>query len=152
MIHKALRGGVLSLDIDAGRIDWCDPVQVQGFKRRWDRVMTLVRSHAGHEERHVWPLLERKQPGAVAELGVGHDPIACRAALMAEIPSDEASWTFELILQSCTVQEQRPVVEGLRSSMPEPVFAEWLASVERTVPADDFQQLRRLLDEPVPAG
>jgi hypothetical protein len=37
--------------------------------------MTLVRSHAGHEERHIWPLLESKRPGVVAELGVGHDAI-----------------------------------------------------------------------------
>ena len=180
VIHKALRGGLLSLDIDAGRLDWRDDAQVQDFTRRWEQVTTLIKSHAGHEERHLWPLLESKQPGSVAELGVGHDPIdadfdaahallkdvladpspaagltfyralnrlvshtldhfaneepavmdvlwatctdeelaAARAALMAEIPSNEAAWTFELMAQSCTVDELR-LVQGLRASTPE---------------------------------
>jgi hypothetical protein len=74
-IHKALRSGLLALTIDAGRIDWCDALQVEGFRKQWERVMTLVRSHAGHEDRHIWPLLESKKPGLVAELGVGHDVI-----------------------------------------------------------------------------
>src|SRR5215471_532537 len=74
-IHKALRSGLLTLSIDAGRIDWSDASQLEQFRKQWDQVMTLVRSHAGHEERHIWPLLESKKPGAVAELGVGHDAI-----------------------------------------------------------------------------
>ena len=214
LIHKALRAGVLSLDIAAGRIDWRDAGEVEGFRRRWDQVATLVRSHAGHEERHVWPLLERKQPGSVAELGVGHDPIdaeldatekllgevvaeatpaagltfyralnrlvqhllehfgaeepaaiellwalctdaeiaACRAALMADIPTEEAAWTFDLMLQATTVEELRPVVGSLRASMPEPVFAQWLRGVERTVAPDSLRRLERVLAEPVHAG
>lgn len=74
-IHKALRSGMLALTIDAGRIDWCDPSRVESYAQQWERVVTLVRSHAGHEERYIWPLLESKKPGAVAELGVGHDAI-----------------------------------------------------------------------------
>jgi hypothetical protein len=162
----------------------------------------------------MWPLLESKQKGSVAELGVGHDPIdaeldateallrsvlaapspaggltfyrtlnrlvshmlehfsaeepavmevlwarctdeelaACRSAFMAEIPSEEAGWTFELILQSSTVDEQRPVVRGLRASMPEAAFAQWLTGVEGTLPPEAFQQVLRLLDEPVPVA
>lgn len=71
---------------------------------------------------------------------------------MAEIPSHEVAWTFELVMQSSTVDEQRPVVHGLRASMPEPVFADWLAGVEQRLPAEASARLRRLLDEPVPAG
>jgi hypothetical protein len=209
LIHKALRAGLLSLDIEAGRMDWSDTREVEAFARRWEQVTTLIRSHAGHEDRHVWPLLEVKQPGSVAELGVGHDPIdadfeaaddllrsvlanptpaggltfyralnrlvshtldhfaneepavmellwatctdaelaACRSALMAEIPSQEAAWTFELIAQSTTVEEQRPVVQGLRTSMPEPVFTDWLTGLEQTLASDTFAQVRRLFDE-----
>jgi hypothetical protein len=80
MIHKALRAGLLMLHIEAGRIDWRDPVQVDELAGRWERVATLIRSHAGHEERHLWPLLESKVPGAVAELGVGHDPVDAELA------------------------------------------------------------------------
>jgi hypothetical protein len=214
MIHKALRAGLLMLDIEAGRIDWGDATQVEAFARRWDQIATLTRSHAGHEERHIWPLLESKQPGAVAELGVGHDPIdaelddvdallatvvadptptggltfyralnrlmahlldhfaaeepavmemlwalctdeelaAAHSALMSEIPPHEAAWSFELILRWTTDEEQRAVVRELRSSMPAPVFADWIDGAERTLPPEAFQQLRRLLDEPVPVG
>jgi hypothetical protein len=214
MIHKALRAGLLQLDIDAGRIDWRDDVQVEAFARRWEQVTTLIQSHAGHEERHLWPLLESKQPGSVAELGVGHDPIdaefaaadallksvianrsseagltfyralnrlvshtldhfaneepavmdvlwatctddelaAARTALMAEIPSHEAAWTFDLLMQFGTAEEQRPVVRGLRASMPPSVFADWLTGVEQRLPAEALARLRQLLDEPVSAG
>lgn len=214
LIHKALRAGFLMLGIDAGRLDWRDDAQVQAFTRRWEQVTTLIRSHASHEERHVWPLLEAKQPGAVAELGVGHDPIdadfdaadallksvvadhtpdagltfyralnrlvahtldhfsneepavmdvlwamctdeelaAVRAALMSEIPRHEAAWTFTLMAQSCTADELRPVVRGVRDGMPEPAFAEWLAAVDEALPADASAQLHRLVGEPVAAG
>jgi hypothetical protein len=214
LIHKALRAGLLTLNIDAGRLDWNDAGQVEDFTRRWARLASLIRSHAGHEDRHMWPLLESKQKGAVAELGIGHDPIdaeleaadavlrsvlvepsatggltfyrtlnrlcahmlehfsaeepavtevlwahctdeelaACRAAFMAEIPSEEAGWTFELILQSSSDDEQRPVVHGLRASMPGPVFEQWLAGVREAVPPDAFEQLSRLLEEPVPVA
>lgn len=214
MIHKALRAGVLTLDIDAGRIDWGDATQVEAFVRRWEQVATLLRSHAGHEERHFWPLLESKQPGSVAELGVGHDPIdaelnaadallksivaeptpaggltfyralnhlvahmldhfsaeepavmeilwahctddelaAAHAALMSEIPPQEAAWTLELVLSSTTVDEQRTTLRGLHASMPAPAFADWLNSAERALSPDAFRQLRRVIDEPVPVS
>jgi hypothetical protein len=79
-IHKALRSGLLALGIQAGRVDWCDGSQVEKFRERWERVTALVRSHAGHEERHIWPLLEAQLPGAVAEFGVGHDAVEAELA------------------------------------------------------------------------
>jgi hypothetical protein len=92
---------LLTLGIAAGRLDWCDVSEVEKFSEEWERVMTLVRSHAGHEERHIWPLLESKQPGVVAELGVGHDAIdadldavdAVFKALLAD-PSPQGGLTF----------------------------------------------------------
>lgn len=101
LIHKALRAGLLAVDIEAGRLDWCDGSEVQAFTRRWDQIVTLIRSHARHEDRHVWPLLESKQPGSVAELGIGHDPIdaemdAADALLRTELgePTPSAGLTF----------------------------------------------------------
>lgn len=214
MIHKALRGGLLMLVLDAGRIDWADSTQVDAFVRRWQQVATLTRSHAGHEERHLWPLLEAKQPGSVAELGVGHDPIdaeldatdallkaiaveqtpaggltfyravtrlaahlldhfsaeepavmemlwalctddelaAAHAALMSEIPPEEAAWTFELFLRWTTDDEQRETVHKLRSSMPAPAFSDWVDHAVRTLAPDTAAQLRRLTEEPIPVS
>jgi hypothetical protein len=45
------------------------------------------------------------------------------------------------------VEEQRPVVQGLRTSMPEPVFTDWLTGLEQTLASDTFAQVRRLFDE-----
>lgn len=75
MIHKALRAGLFAAAQEAGRIDWGDPVQVKAYQHDWDRLVELVRSHAQHEDDHIWPLLESKRPGAVAELGVAHEAV-----------------------------------------------------------------------------
>lgn len=75
MIHKALRAGLFDAAVEAGGIDWGDRVQVEELERRWSRVVALVGSHAGHEENYIWPLLESKRRGAVAELGIGHDAV-----------------------------------------------------------------------------
>lgn len=82
MIHKALRAGLFAAATEAGRIDWADPVQVKAYKRDWDRVVELVRSHAKHEDDHIWPLLESKRPGAVAELGVAHEAVEADIGLV----------------------------------------------------------------------
>ncbi|MBV6508999.1 MAG: hypothetical protein JJLCMIEE_02066 [Acidimicrobiales bacterium] len=83
LIHKALRYGLLQLTIDAGSADWTDPGCVDGLRQQWDTLEHLIRSHASHEDRYIFALLESKQPGAVAELGIGH------AAVEAEL--DEVS-------------------------------------------------------------
>lgn len=76
---------------------------------------------------------------------------ACHAAIMAEIPGQEATWTLELMLQWTTLDEKRPVVGGLKASMPTPAFAEWLTGAEQALSAEAFVQLRALLAEPSPA-
>lgn len=75
LIHKALRAGLFAAATEAGRIDWEDPVQAKAFRRDWERVVVLLQSHAKHEDDHIWPLLEAKRPGAVAELGIAHEPV-----------------------------------------------------------------------------
>lgn len=72
LIHKALRHGLLTITNDVGSADWTDPGCVAELRRRWETVEHLIRSHAGHEDRHIFALLEAKQPGAVEELGIGH--------------------------------------------------------------------------------
>jgi hypothetical protein len=75
LIHKALRAGLFAAAIEAGKIDWNDRVQVEELEGRWSRLVALVQSHAGHEDNYIWPLLESKRRGAVAELGIGHDAV-----------------------------------------------------------------------------
>jgi hypothetical protein len=209
-IHKALRAGLLALGIEAGRLDWCDGSQIETFRERWEQLMALVRSHAGHEDRHIWPLLESKLPGGVAEFGVGHDAVeadlgtvdalfqtvladpgptrgltfyrafnrmlahmlehfaaeepavmellwsrctddelsTCRTAFMSEIPPQEASWTFELMLEALSDQEQATVLHALQASMPPPVFDAWIDDLGRSLSPRALAAVRRLLRRP----
>lgn len=75
LIHKALRLGLFEVTQQAGATDWRDPGEVQALRRRWDTIAGLVRSHAGHEDRHIFALLETKQPGVTQLLGIGHDRV-----------------------------------------------------------------------------
>lgn len=90
LIHKTLRYALFSAASEAGRIDWLDSVQVQDFRARWDETVALVGSHAKHEDMYIWPLLEAKRPGAVAELGIGHE------AVDADIAAVDAEFTAML--------------------------------------------------------
>lgn len=75
LIHKGLRGGMLDLYLEAGRLDWHDAEAVADFRRRWATLSMLLRSHAHHEDDFIWPLIESKRPGTIAELGVSHEPV-----------------------------------------------------------------------------
>lgn len=75
LVHKALRAGLLSLYVEAGRLDWQDADVVSDFAKRWSRIVTLFRSHAVVEDTYIWPLLEAKRPGAVTQMGIAHEPV-----------------------------------------------------------------------------
>jgi hypothetical protein len=101
LIHKALRRGLFDAAIEAGRLDWTDRVQVASFTSSWSRLVTLVQGHAASEDDHIWPLLESKRPGGVAELGIGHDAVEAdieavdaELRLVLQDPSPAAGLTF----------------------------------------------------------
>jgi hypothetical protein len=75
LIHKALRNGLFEVTRQAGATDWADPVEVDALRRRWDAISGLIRAHAGHEDHHIFALLETKQPGVIELLGIGHDRV-----------------------------------------------------------------------------
>lgn len=74
-IHKALRHGLLQVTMQAGATDWTVADEVDAVRRRWETVAGLIRSHAGHEDRHIFALLETRQPGATGLLGIGHERV-----------------------------------------------------------------------------
>lgn len=75
LIHKALRYGLFGVAMEAGATDWTDAESVEGLHERWLTIERLIRSHAEHEDRHIFALLEAKEPGATQELGIGHDEV-----------------------------------------------------------------------------
>jgi len=77
---------------------------------------------------------------------------ACRAAFMSEIPPQEGSWTFELMLVSLNPEEQAAVLQGLQRSMPPSVFDDWLKDIEGSLPPQALAAIRRLLPSPRPAA
>jgi hypothetical protein len=123
-----------------------DPTPAAGltFYRALNRLLAHTLDHFANEEPAVMDLLWA--------LCTDDELAACRAALRADISSQEAAWTFELVLQSSTADEQGPVGQGLRANMPEPVFAAWLTGVEQTLPADALGALRRLVEQTSTVG
>jgi len=75
LIHKALRYGLFRVAIEAGATDWTDAGSVEELRDRWEIVERLIRSHAGHEDHHIFALLESKEPGATQQLGIGHTEV-----------------------------------------------------------------------------
>lgn len=92
LIHKALRYGLLKVTMETGAADWSEPACVEQLRGRWDSIERLIRSHAGHEDRYIFALLEIKHPGAVEELGIGHS--------LVERELDEVSAKMRLALET----------------------------------------------------
>ena len=63
-IHKGLRLGLFDITVQAGRTDWADPAQVSELGERWRGLLTLLRAHGDHEDRHILRLLDSHDPAA----------------------------------------------------------------------------------------
>ena len=74
-IHKALRLGLLRVTVQLGAADWADPGDREAAGAEWQRLSGLLRSHAGHEDRHIFALLEAKRPGSLAALHADHEEL-----------------------------------------------------------------------------
>ena len=61
-IHKGLRLGLFDITVQAGRTDWADPAQVTELGERWRGLLTLLRAHGDHEDRHILRLLDSHDP------------------------------------------------------------------------------------------
>jgi hypothetical protein len=151
LIHKALRAGLFRAAADAGSIDWQDRAQVESLERRWSRIVKLVLSHAAHEDKHIWPLLESKRPGAVAEMGIGHDAVdadieaADREFQKAlENPSDGTGLTFYRTLTQFIghamehfASEEPAAMEILWATCSDEELAECRAAFMAEIPPDE---------------
>ena len=74
-IHKALRLGLLRVTVQLGAADWADPGDRDAAGAEWQRLSGLLRSHASHEDRHIFALLEAKRPGSLAALHADHEEL-----------------------------------------------------------------------------
>jgi hypothetical protein len=74
-IHKALRLGLLRVTVQLGAADWADPGDRDAAGAEWQRLSGLLRSHASHEDRHIFALVEAKRPGSLAALHADHEEL-----------------------------------------------------------------------------
>jgi Hemerythrin HHE cation binding domain len=74
-IHKALRLGLLRVTVQLGAADWAHPGDREAAGTEWQRLSGLLRSHASHEDRHIFALLEAKRPGSLAALHADHEEL-----------------------------------------------------------------------------
>lgn len=71
-IHKGLRLGLFEITTMAGATDWNDPDAVRVLDARWRPLLALLRSHARHEDDHIFRLLEGRDPRALAGVAEQH--------------------------------------------------------------------------------
>jgi hemerythrin HHE cation binding domain-containing protein len=69
-IHKALRHGLLSFALRLGQSDADD---YEAVLAEWEQLHGLLMSHTGHEERHIFALVDTKRPEATGALHHDHD-------------------------------------------------------------------------------
>jgi hypothetical protein len=72
-VHKGLRNGIFQVTVAAGAANPDDDDAVAELTAHVRDLVQLLRAHAGHEDRHIDPLLERHAPEIGAELAVAHD-------------------------------------------------------------------------------
>lgn len=65
-IHKALRKGLFDLAVHAGATDWTDPVDIRSLADRWQPIVTLLASHAHHEDSHILRVLDGHETDSTA--------------------------------------------------------------------------------------
>jgi Hemerythrin HHE cation binding domain len=71
-IHKGLRLGLFDITVQAGCTDWADPAQVTDLGERWRGLLTLLRAHGDHEDRHILRLLDSHDPFATEPTAEQH--------------------------------------------------------------------------------
>lgn len=76
----------------------------------------------------------------------------CRAAFIAVVSPEEASWTLELMLLSSTDDELVQVLNGVRASMPPGAFDGWVGQAEHSMSREAFARLRATLEISTPVG
>src|SRR5688500_13523426 len=71
-IHKAIRTELFALTTDAGRLDPADPEDRAALSAHLSDVVSLLASHAEHEDTHVGPALELHLPDLAASIEQDH--------------------------------------------------------------------------------
>src|SRR5689334_11757753 len=71
-IHKAIRVTLARLSAEAARTDFRDPREAAMLRLMTAGTLELLADHAGHEDRHVAPLLRQCVPELAARLDAAH--------------------------------------------------------------------------------
>lgn len=72
-VHKGIRNEIFRVTVGAGATDPDDERAVAQLVADVTELAALLHVHAGHEDRHIEPLLQRHAPEIAADLAVAHD-------------------------------------------------------------------------------
>lgn len=72
-IHKTLRVYLTDTMTRLGQCDASDDTDLSGTLAQLDALLVMMRSHVEHENKHVHPALESREPGATTRVAGEHD-------------------------------------------------------------------------------
>ena len=84
-IHKGLRGELFALTASAGQTDPSDAESRADLARHVDSVVSLLVSHAHHEDAAIEPVLERYLPDLAERIETDHVALDRRIAAVADM-------------------------------------------------------------------
>ena len=133
-IHKGLRLGLFDITVQAGRTDWADPAQVTDLGEHWHGLLTLLRAHGDHEDRHILRLLDSHDPFATEPTADQHRDLARFVAAYLTHMHDEETRVMGRIWACCTDEEIAGARQRFMADMSPQVRA---LSIEYILPALD---------------
>lgn len=87
-IHKGIRAELFAITERAGNVDPSDAADKAALAAHIRAVVELLTSHAGHEDGHIQPVLERHLPDLAAQVETDHERLEARIGLLAEQAAD----------------------------------------------------------------
>lgn len=84
-IHKGIRGELFALTTSAGQADPSDAAARSDLARHTDSVVSLLVSHAHHEDAALMPVFERSLPDLAERIASDHDALDRRIAAVADM-------------------------------------------------------------------
>jgi len=114
-----------------------DPAHGLEAYRTMTRFVAEYLAHALDEERHLLP--------ALWDACTDDELLACRRALLATVPPEEAAVTQRWLLVSIDRSTRARLLAGARASLPPEAFARLLSLARAVLAADDVQHLEASL-------
>lgn len=161
-IHKAIRGELFAITVDAGRTDPADTLARTALARHVDDVMVLLIEHAAHEDGPIQPVLEAHLPDLAARIEGDHATLERRieglrdqaAEMVDGFRGDERAALHRLYVELASFTsaylahqdfEERIVMPAIELAVGVPVVAEIHGAIVGPMPPDELMRSLALM-------